>query len=57
MADGLRFELVATLATHGIALSIITLGEIYEIYLMVTGLKGTSSMKIHRGLGIWQATA
>ena len=27
------------------------------IYLMVTGIKGTSSMKIHRDLGIRQATA
>ncbi len=27
------------------------------IYLIVTGLKGTSSMKIHRDLGIRQATA
>ena len=27
------------------------------IYLMVTGIKGTSSMKVHRDLGIRQATA
>ena len=27
------------------------------IYLLTTGLKGVSSMKLHRGLGITQKTA
>ena len=30
---------------------------LFAIYMMVTGLKGTSSMKIHRELGITQKTA
>ncbi len=30
---------------------------LFAIYMMVTGLKGTSSMKIHRELGVTQKTA
>ena len=30
---------------------------VFAIYMITTGLKGTSSMKLHRDLGIRQATA